>query len=144
MQFALEEARTAFNKGEIPVGCVIANESDVIARAHNLCEEMRDPTAHAEILAIRLCAKALGKRRINGLTIYTTLEPCPMCAGAIVLSGLSRLIFAADDKSYGCCGSIYRITEDPAFPGFCRADGGLLKEESQALLDEFFKKIRRD
>jgi len=142
MRFALEEARIAFDEGEIPVGAVIARGDVLIARAHNTREQAHDPAGHAEINALRLAAKLLGRWRMNGLTMYVTLEPCPMCAGAIAMSGISRLIYGAPDAQYGCAGSVYRITEDPAFHSYCPADGGLFENECSCLLEDFFRKRR--
>lgn len=143
MRFALEEARIAFDEGEIPVGAVIARGDKVIARAHNRRETDMDPSAHAEILALRRASSVLGRWRMNGLTLYVTLEPCPMCAGAVVVNGVSRLVYGAKDGQYGCAGSVYRLTEDPAFPSFCPADGGLMQDECAALLTAFFSDVRK-
>lgn len=143
MALALEQARLALSMGEIPVGAVIARGGEVISVGYNRRELDGDPTAHAEMVAIRAAAKALGGRRLNGLTLYVTLEPCPMCAGAIVMAGLSRVVYGAADPQQGCAGSVYRITEDPAFTHFCPADGGVLAEECRALLDAFFRNARK-
>ena len=104
MRFALEEARIAFAEGEIPVGAVVADGERVLARAHNRRETDADPCAHAEILALRKAAAHLGRWRLQGLTLYVTLEPCPMCAGAAEMSGLARVVYGAKDAQYGCCG----------------------------------------
>ena len=138
MRLALGEAQAALKAGEIPVGCVIVKDGQVIASARNRVQETGDVTAHAEMLAIRQA----GRYALRGAVMYVTLEPCPMCAGAAALSGISRLVFAAKDERYGCCGSVYRIPEDPAFPGFCRCDGGLLSEEASELLGDAFRIIR--
>lgn len=142
MALALEQAQLALAAGEIPVGAVIARGDAVIAAAHNRRELDKDPTAHAEVVAIRQAARALGGRRLTGCTLYVTLEPCPMCAGAIVMAGLSRVVYGAPDPQQGCTGSVYRITEDPAFSHFCPADGGVLAEECRALLEAFFRGAR--
>lgn len=142
MRFALEQARIAFQEGEIPVGAVIARGDILLACAHNTRENTCDPTAHAEINALREAAQKTGRWRMNGLTLYVTLEPCPMCAGAIAMSGIKRLVFGAYDTQYGCAGSIYRLTEDPALPGYCPSDGGLLKTECASLLTEFWRNAR--
>lgn len=142
MALALEQARLALAAGEIPVGAVIARGDAVIAAAHNRRELDRDPTAHAEVMAIRQAARALGGRRLTGCTLYVTLEPCPMCAGAIVMAGLDRVVYGASDPQQGCTGSVYRITEDPAFSHFCPADGGVLAEKCRALLESFFRGAR--
>ena len=142
MRFALEEARIAFAEGEIPVGAVVADGERVLARAHNRRETDADPCAHAEILALRRAAARLGRWRLQGLTLYVTLEPCPMCEGAAEMSGLARVVYGARDAQYGCCGSVYRLTEDPAFPTYCPADGGVLADECAALVRQFFQNRR--
>ena len=143
MRTALEEAKDALHEGEIPVGAVIARGDVLVARAHNTRERSCDPTAHAEINVLRMAAKQTGRWRMDDLTLYVTLEPCPMCAGAIAMSGVKRLVFSAFDEQYGCAGSVYRLTEDPAFPNFCPSDGGLLKDECTSLLHEFWKNARK-
>jgi len=143
MREALAEARLAVEAGELPVGCVIARGDEIIARAHNACEALRDATAHAELLAIRMASAASGDWRLNRCTLYVTLEPCPMCAGAIVQARVGRLVYGAADPGQGCAGSLYRVCEDPAFPHFCPSEGGLLAEECSALLKDFFERARR-
>ena len=142
MRIALTEARRALDEGEMPVGCVIVRDGAQIASGHNLRERTNDPTAHAEIVAIRRAAEALGSWRLEGCAMYVTLEPCPMCAGAISQARLERLVYGAADERYGCAGSVYRIPEDPAFNHFCKSDGGVLADECAALLNEFFSKRR--
>jgi len=117
---------------------VIARNGSIIARGHNLREQLGDPTAHAEIVAMRRAAQALGSWRLEGCSLYVTLEPCPMCAGAISQARIQHLVYGAADKHYGCAGSVYRIPEDPAFNHFCPCDGGVLEEECASLLHEFF------
>ena len=143
MREALAEARLAAAAGEMPVGCVIAQDGAIIARAHNECEALRDATAHAELLAIRRASAATGDWRLNRCTLYVTLEPCPMCAGAIVQARVGRLVYGAADPGQGCAGSLYRICEDPAFPHFCKSVGGVLAEECAGLLNDFFSRARR-
>ena len=138
MREALREARLAAAAGEMPVGCVIARGGEIIARAHNRCEAEGDATAHAELLAIREASRMLGDWRLSGCALYVTLEPCPMCAGAIVQARVGRLVYGAPNPAQGSAGSLYRIPEDPAFPHFCPCDGGVLAAECQALPDEFF------
>ncbi len=138
MREALCEAEKAFAAGEVPVGAVMAYRGEIIARAHNEREFSRDPTAHAEMLAIRRAAAVLDRRRLDGATLYVTLEPCPMCAGAILQSGMDRLVYGARDEQAGCAGSVYRITEDPAFLGYVPAFGGVLREECADILRRFF------
>ena len=142
MRAALDEARRALEEGELPVGCVIVKDGKIVAAAHNLRERTGDPTDHAEIAAIRLAARETGDWRLTGCTLYVTLEPCPMCAGAISQARLGRLVYGAADRHYGCAGSVYRIPEDPAFNHFCKSDGGVLADECAALLAEFFASRR--
>lgn len=143
MQRALEEAQKAFEEGEIPVGAVVARDGQVIAAAHNLREQTGDPTAHAEVLAIREAARMLQTRRLSGCTLYVTLEPCPMCAGALVMAGMDRCYFGARDERQGCAESIYALTMDPAFYHRLPCVGGLLEEEASALLRRFFQTRRK-
>ena len=143
MREALAEARLAAGAGEMPVGCVIVRDGAIIARAHNECESRRDATAHAELLAIRRASAACGDWRLDRCALYVTLEPCPMCAGAVVQARVGRLVYGAPNPAQGCAGSLYRVTEDPAFPHFCPAEGGVLAGECQALLDAFFREMRR-
>ncbi len=142
MREALLEARKAFDEGEIPVGAVIAHGDEIIARAHNLREQSGDPTAHAEILAIREAAKALGGRRLSRCTLYVTLEPCPMCAGAMVMACLERCYFGARDERQGCCESVYALPGDPAFYHRLPCIGGLLEAEASDLMKRFFRQRR--
>jgi tRNA(adenine34) deaminase len=143
MSAALEQARLALEEGEMPVGAVIARGGEIISSGRNRRERTGDPTAHAEIEAIRAAAKAVGGWRLGGCTLFVTLEPCAMCAGAIVAARLDRVVYGASDPAAGCCGSLYRITEDPAFTHFARADGGVLAGECAALLSEFFAARRK-
>ena len=142
MREAILEAQLAAEEGEMPVGCVMAKDGEIIARGHNLREQTGDPTDHAEIVAIRRAAQKLGSWRLEDTVMYVTLEPCPMCAGAIAQSRVGRLVFGAHDPDYGCAGSVYRIPEDPAFNHFCPCDGGLMEEQCLAPLRAFFKKRR--
>ncbi len=143
MAQALEEAEKALAAGETPVGAVVVKDGWVLARAHNQRETSADPTAHAEILALRQAAQAMGRWRLQGCTLYVTLEPCAMCAGAIVQARLDRVVFGAFDAEAGCAGSLYRITEDPAFHHFTPATGGVLEAPCQAILDRFFQDRRK-
>ena len=142
MREALKEARIALNEGELPIGCVIVHKNEIIARGHNERENGMDPTAHAEIVAMRRAAEKLGSWRLSGCTLYVTLEPCPMCAGAIVQSRIDRLVFGAYDEAAGCAGSVYRIPEDPAFNHFCRCEGGVMEDECREILNDFFAEAR--
>ena len=135
MRLALDEARRALAEGEVPVGAVVARGAQVLSTGHNSRETAHDPCGHAEINALRAAAKALGGWRLTGCTLYVTLEPCCMCAGAAAQARLARIVYGASDPGAGCCGSVYRLSEDPALPWYTPADGGLLAEECrQALL----------
>ena len=140
MALALAEARKAMEEGEIPVGAVVAKGQSVISCAHNLREQLRDPTAHAEMIAIREASEKIGSRRLEGCTLYVTLEPCPMCAGAIINSRIERVVFGAYDEKAGAFGTMLNITEYPLFKP--TVVGGVLKDECASLLTEFFKKKR--
>ena len=142
MRMALEEARLAQLAGDVPVGAVIEYEGKVIARAHNEREANGDPIAHAELLAMQRAAKVLGRRRLDGCTLYVTLEPCPMCAGAVALSGLDGVYFGAYDPRMGCAGSVYDLPGDAAFSAGVPCMGGLLMAECAALLRGFFAEKR--
>ena len=143
MALALEEARSALKTGDIPVGAVVVCNGRVVARAHNRREADADPTAHAELLAMQAAAKALGRRRLTDCTLYVTLEPCPMCAGAMVLAQLHRCYFGARDERQGCCESVYALTQEPSFYHRLPCVGGLMADEAQALLTAFFKTRRQ-
>jgi len=136
MRLALRQA--AMDENEVPVGAVIALDGRVIAAAHNEQVSRNDALAHAEVLAIRRAQEALGQARLTDCTLYVTLEPCPMCAGALILAGVMRCVYAAFDSQYGCCGSLYALPMDPAFHHRVLCEGGLLEQEAKALLDNFF------
>ena len=142
MRIALREAVATWN--EVPVGAIVVKDGEVIAAACNGREQPDeyDPTAHAEILAIRRAAMALKSRRLTGCTLYVTLEPCPMCAGAIVMSGIDRVVYGAADQRQGCCGSVYSIPSDGAFFHRAQVIGGVLEEECASLLTGFFSAKR--
>ena len=142
MRAAIAEAERALAEGEMPVGCVIVRNGEIVARGHNLREQTGDPTAHAEIVTIRAAAHALGSWRLDGCELIVTLEPCPMCAGAISQARLARVVYGAADERYGCAGSVYRIPEDPAFTHFCPCDGGVLAQPCRALIARFFAEKR--
>ncbi|MBR6569280.1 MAG: nucleoside deaminase [Clostridia bacterium] len=140
---ALKEAKLAYKKGEIPVGAVMECGGEIIARAHNLRETTGDPTAHAEVLAIREAARVLGGRRLTDCTLYVTLEPCPMCAGAMVMACLGKCYFGARDERQGCCESVYALPADPAFYHRVPCIGGLMDAEASELLKQFFRTRRK-
>ena len=138
MHLALEEARAALAHGDVPVGAVATLGGEVLARAHNEREHRADPTAHAELLALRTAAAVLGTWRLDGVTVYTTLEPCPMCAGALVAGRVGRLVFGAADLRAGACGSLYNLCADPRLNHELPVTSGVLADESAALLTAFF------
>ena len=144
MRAALELARLAADMGEIPVGALVvdSNSGEVIARAHNLRENNKLATAHAEILAIEEACRKRGGWRLNGCTLYVTLEPCPMCAGAIVNSRIDRVVWGADDMVAGCCGSVINFNSYPFNHAFDMSSG-VCEDECKELLQEFFKTKRR-
>ena len=142
MGLALEEAQLAADKGEVPVGALVIHEGKVIAKAHNLRELNKDPLAHAELLAIGKAAEELGRWRLIECTLYVTLEPCPMCAGAIVNSRLDRIVFGAGDPRAGACGTIFNIVEDERLNHRPEVVRGILKEPCSQILSKFFKDLR--
>jgi tRNA(adenine34) deaminase len=139
MEVALDQAREAFALGEVPVGAVVVNDGRIVSRAFNLRETRRDPTAHAERLAITLAGEALGTWRLDGCTLYVTLEPCPMCAGAIVLARIARVVYGAADPKAGACDSLYRIVADPRLNHRAAISRGILAEPCGELLSRFFR-----
>jgi len=143
MHEALLEARKAFTKGEVPIGAVLVRDRQIIARGHNLREEQADPTAHAEILALREAAGRLGGWRLPNTTLYVTIEPCPMCAGALVQARVSRLVYGAPDYKAGAVHSLYTITEDDRLNHRLEVTGGILAEESAELMQLFFRSRRK-
>lgn len=143
MREALSEAKKAAEAGEIPVGAVIVRHDDIIARAYNERERTGDPTAHAEILSMRKAAEILGDWRLNGCTLYVTLEPCCMCSGAIIAARLPRLVFGANDLRFGGCGGAFDLT-DGTLGWTCHVVGGVLENECAALLRQHFQKRRME
>lgn len=142
MRMALAQARQAFDEGEVPVGAVVVQGERIIGRGYNRTVALNDPTAHAEILAITAAATALGTMRLDGCRLYVTLEPCPMCAGAVVNARLDQLLFGAYDAKAGAAGTLYTITTDPRLNHQTETLGGVLDLESAALLRDFFRKRR--
>ena len=138
MDVALEEARKAEDHGDVPIGAAVLRDGEVLARAGNERELRRDPTAHAELLAIRAAAEALGGWRLPGTILYVTLEPCAMCAGAIVLARIPRVVFGTADPKAGAAGSVLDVLGEPALNHRPAVSGGLREEECAALLREFF------
>ncbi len=142
MELALQQARLAPLIGEVPIGAVLVHQNEVIAAAHNYRERSQDPTAHAEMIVIRKAAEQFKTWRLTDTTLYVTLEPCPMCAGAIVQARITRLVFGAWDPKAGACGSILNIPEERRFNHRVQVAGGLFGQESRALLQEFFRAKR--
>ena len=143
MAIALDEARLAMESGEVPVGAVlIDDEGGVVVRAHNLCESERDATAHAEILAIREAGRHLSRWRLNGCTLYVTLEPCSMCAGAIMAARISRLVYGATDARAGAVESIFNIPGHPSLAPSPKITAGVMEDECKDLLQKFFTERR--
>ncbi|MBE6597006.1 MAG: nucleoside deaminase [Ruminococcaceae bacterium] len=141
MKRALDLAKMAGDMGEIPVGALVVKDGKIIGEGHNLREQNRIATAHAEVIAIEEACKRLGGWRLSGCTLYVTLEPCPMCAGAIVNSRIEKLVYALDDPRAGCYGSVLNFNSYP-FNHSCDVESGVCAEESAELLKEFFKKKR--
>ena len=142
MALALEQAQLAADKGEVPVGAVVIHGEKVIAKTHNLRESNKDPLAHAELLAIADAAKLLGRWRLIECTLFVTLEPCPMCAGAIVNSRLDRIVYGTGDPRAGACGTIFNIVEDERLNHRPEVVRGVLKEPCSQILSKFFKDLR--
>jgi tRNA(adenine34) deaminase len=142
MRVALDMAKEAFKRGEVPIGAVLLHEGRILAKNHNRREELQDATAHAEILVLREAGKLLGGWRLLGTTLYVTLEPCPMCAGALVQARVSRLVYGTSDPKGGAAGSLYDIPRDPRLNHRLEVEEGFLKEESAVLLQSFFQKRR--
>lgn len=142
MQAALTEARLAGEAGEVPIGAVIVHAGAILARGQNSVLREVDPTAHAEVVAMRAAAKALGNYRLNGCTLYVTLEPCAMCAGAMIHARLDRLVFAAADPKAGACGSVLRVINHPKLNHQMWVEQGIATEESAELLRGFFRERR--
>ena len=142
MKEALKEAKKAFIKDEVPVGCVIVHKNIIVARAHNQIKMLKDPTAHAEMIAITQASNSLQNERLIDCVLYVTIEPCSMCVGAMVLARIKDLIYAADDPKSGACGSALNIINHKNLNHKIKIEKGILGEESSSLMKEFFKKKR--
>jgi len=142
MQAALAEARLAVEAGEVPIGAVVVHEGVIVARGQNRVLRDLDPTAHAEIVAMRAAALSVGNYRLNGCTLYVTLEPCAMCAGAMIHARLDRLVFAASDPKAGAAGSVLAVLNHPQLNHQIQVEQGILAEESAELLKSFFRERR--
>ena len=144
MRLAVREAEKAFDAGEVPVGAVVVHENKIIGRAHNQTRLLKDPTAHAEMLALTQACQALEAGRLPAATVYVTLEPCPMCVGAMILARIKRLVFGAREKKTGACGSVVHLLADGKWNHSFWIEEGLMEFDSAALLQEFFKAKRAD
>ena len=142
MRLTLDQGHIAQENGDVPIGAVIIYKDQIIGKAYNQREQLKDPTAHAEIIALTQAAAALQTWRLNGCTMYVTLEPCPMCAGALVLARMDRLVFGCDDPKAGACGSLYDIVRDKRLNHRLEVTSGILADECGQLLQDFFQKRR--
>ncbi len=142
MKQALVQAGKAFAAEEIPVGAIVVRDGKVIGRGYNQREQLNDPTAHAEVIAITAAANTIDDWRLTDSTLYVTKEPCPMCAGAIVNARLRMVVFGCYDEEAGCCGSLYQLCGDPRFKTKVAVKGGVMEEQSLSIIQEFFVKRR--
>ena len=143
MRMAIESAHIAELNGDVPIGAVITFEESIIAKAYNQREQLKDPTAHAEIIALTQASEFIKSWRLQGCTIYVTLEPCPMCAGALVLARLDRLVYGCDDPKTGACSSLYNIVQDERLNHRLDVTKGVLENQCSQLVQDFFKKRRK-
>ncbi len=144
MDSAIREAEQAYKRKEVPIGAVIVREGKIVGRGYNQTETLQDPTAHAEIIAITAAAATIGSRRLEGCTLYVTLEPCAMCAGAIILARIPRLVFGAADPKAGACVTLYNIVQDRRLNHQVETVAGISEARCGALLKEFFGKVREN
>ena len=142
LRMALAEAQRGAEEGEVPIGCVLVKDGRILGRGYNRMEALRDPTAHAEIIAIGAACQALNNWRLDGCTLYVTLEPCPMCAGAILNSRISRVVFGAKDKRLGALGSTYDILRENPINREVQTEGPAMETECLGMLQDFFREIR--
>ena len=142
MREAVEQAKIAEENSDVPIGCVIVKDGQVIAKGYNQREQLQDPTAHAEIIALTAAAAAVESWRLNGCRMYVTLEPCAMCAGALVLSRMDKLIYGCDDPKTGACGSLYNIVQDERLNHKVEITSGVLAEDCSRQLQKFFARRR--
>jgi tRNA(adenine34) deaminase len=143
MQEALKEAKKAFVNDEVPIGAVVVHDDRIISRGHNQVERLKDPTAHAEMLAITSATNFLDTKWLNDSFLYVTIEPCTMCIGALILARIKGIYFGASDPKTGACGSLYNIPRDKRLNHRVKVQGGILEEECGSLLSEFFKSKRK-
>lgn len=143
MQLALAEARKAYAEGEIPIGAVLVMDGIVVAAAHNQRESWRDGTAHAEMIVLQEACRKLGRWRLTGSTLYVTIEPCPMCAGALVMSRVDRLVYGSADSKAGAVESLFNIVQHPALNHRMEVRAGILAEQCSGIMQEFFRERRK-
>ena len=144
MRMAIDQAYIAEENGDVPIGCVIVHENRVIAKAYNQREQLHDPTAHAEIVALTQAAEFIGNWRLHGCTLYVTLEPCPMCAGALVLGRLDRVVYGTDDPKTGAVRSLYQLVEDPRLNHQLEVTCGIMQDECKKQLQTSFQRRREE
>lgn len=143
MRMALEEARAAYELGEVPIGAVIVDrEGNPVSRGHNMRETWKDATAHAEMIALREACRKLNRWRLTGLTLYVTIEPCPMCAGALIMSRMERVVYGSTDSKAGAAESLFNLLENPALNHQAKVTAGVLQEECSAIMKKFFMERR--
>ena len=142
IRVAIEAAKIAQDNGDVPIGAVIIHQDQIIGKAYNQREQLKDPTAHAEIIALTQAAAFRQSWRLDGCTMYVTLEPCPMCAGALVLSRMDRLVYGCHDPKAGACGSLYNIVQDERLNHRLQVTAGVLADECRKLLQDFFAQRR--
>ena len=144
MEHALREAELAYKRKEVPIGAVIVQKDRIIGKGYNQVETLRDPTGHAEIIAITAAAAHLGNHRFEKCTLYVTVEPCAMCAGAILLARISTVVFGASDAKAGACGSLFNIVQDKRLNHQVELVGGVMEAKCGGILKDFFKKVRKE
>ncbi len=144
MRLAIEQAQIAEENGDVPIGAVIVYQEQIIGKAYNQRQQLQDPTAHAEIIALTQAAAFMENWHLNGCTMYVTLEPCPMCAGALVLGRLDRLVYGCDDPKTGACKSLYNIVQDERLNHKLEVTSGVLEEQCRQQLQEFFGRRRQE
>ena len=142
MRMALKQAERAFDEGEVPVGAIVTHAGEVVGRGHNMVERLQDPTAHAEIIAITAACETLGTKVLRGCSLYVTLEPCPMCAGAMVWAKIDRLVFGALDDKAGSASTLYNIPQDKRLNHTMSVVSGIEADEAAGLLQTFFRERR--
>ncbi len=144
MRFAYQEAEKAFEKKEVPIGAVIVYENRIIGRGHNMCETLQDATAHAEMLAITAASDTLKSWRLEKTTLYVTLEPCPMCTGAMINARVGTVVYGLEDPNAGACDSLYHLCEDPRLNHRIRVCNGYMRDQIKGLMEMFFQELRKE